>query len=154
MASAHHFPSSSAASASSTSASGAVGAYADGAPSSLVVFICCFSLSLIMSVGDASAGDAECLSANGAPSSLVAGGGSLSAVSGSDFLSPMLSVDFRALFLSSTPSRAHCFSLSSLSLFYYFLLFLPRLLARNPTPVIGKKSFNQTFITQRSNGSI
>ncbi len=82
------------------------------------------------------------------PLSLVAGDGPSSAVSGR-LLSPVPPAGSRALFLTSTPSCAHCFSLPSLLLFHYSLPSSLISLARNPTLLTGKRLFDQAFITQR-----
>ncbi len=81
--------------------------------------------------------------------SLIAGGGPLFPLFGTGLLFPISPAGSWALFLTSTPSRARYSSLPSLSLFHSFLPSLSTLLTRNPTPLTGKRLFNQVFITQR-----
>ncbi len=78
----------------------------------------------------------------------VAGGDPSSAVSGR-LLSLVPPVGSRALFLTSTPSRARRSSLPSSPLFHSSLLSSPTPLARNPEPLTRKRSFDQAFITQK-----
>lgn len=92
--------------------------------------------------------------ASGSLLSAISGSGHLFTIFGSSLLSPLLSADFRALFLTSTPSRIYCSSLPSSLLFYSSLPFLPTLLARNPTLFTEKQLFDQAFITQRPIASI
>lgn len=80
--------------------------------------------------------------------SFVTSGGFLSAVLGR-LLSPVPLAGFRALFLTSTLSYVHCFSLPSSPLFHFFLPSLPTPLARNPALLSGKRLFNPAFITQK-----
>ena len=81
--------------------------------------------------------------------SFVTSSSPLFAVFGSCLLSLMLFASFRALFLTSTLSRAHYSFLLSLPLFYFSLPSLPILLACKPAPLTEKKLFDPVFITQR-----
>lgn len=88
----------------------------------------------------------------------VADGGLLSTVF-DHFLSPITGgglsslippAGSQALFLTSTLSHTHYFSFLFLSFFYSFLPPSLTPLTYNPIPFIGKRLFNQVFITQRS----
>ncbi len=79
----------------------------------------------------------------GCPLSLVVGDGLLSVVL-VRLLSFMPPAGSRALFLTSTPSCAHCSSLPS----------SPTPLAHDLAPLTGKRLFDQAFITQRPIASI
>ncbi len=116
-------------------------------------------LSLITSGGPLSI-VINCLSssvASGYPLSIVSGrlsspitsGGPLSAISNSGSLFLVPPASSWALFLTSTPSHTYRSSLSSLLLFYISLPSLPIPLAPNPTPLTGKRLFDQAFIIQR-----
>lgn len=82
--------------------------------------------------------------------SSITGSGLVSIVPDSSPLSFMPPANSRALFLTSTLSYVRCSSLSTLALFYSFLLLLFISLAHNLSLFTRKRLFDQAFITQRS----
>lgn len=140
-------------SVSGASASDAGAASAGSAPSSPVASAHCFLSSPVVSVDGASADSASSASTDGALLSPIAADDSWSIVSGGNFLSPIPPTDSRTLFLPGTPSHTCCFFLPFSALSESFLLSSSILLACNPTPVMGKRLFDQVFITQRLNTS-
>lgn len=148
--------------------------FADGALLSPVASTHCFSLFFVVSSGGESADGAPlspfasacCFLSFSIASANGAGGASTSAgdtsagitplfpVAGVSLLSAMPSVSSQALFLSSTPSCARCFSLLFSPFFHFSLPSSPLPLARNSTPFTGKRLFDQAFITQKPIASI
>lgn len=77
----------------------------------------------------------------------VASDNLLSIISGSGFLSLILFAGSWVLFLSSTLSYTHHFSLLFFLLFYSFLPSLPLPLTYNPTLFLGTRLFDSSIIT-------
>lgn len=73
--------------------------------------------------------------------SFIAGSSPLSTVLGR-LLSVVPSASSQALFITSIPSRAHCFSLLSLLFFYSSWPFLPISLICDPAPLTEKRLFD------------